>query len=203
MNEAKFGFEMRRIRVRLEDILPVRQVKNPQKAAGRYHTILASIREVGLIEPLMIHPQKGMPGKYLLLDGHMRHHALRELGETEADCLISTQDESYTYNARVNRLNPIQEHKMITRAVKNGVPPERIAAALNLPLVNIRASIIHRRIGLEQLDPAVDRLVNNLHFASPQRTVEMHPSDPYRHTAGISDPQHSETRLAMYRAAVR
>jgi hypothetical protein len=32
------------------------------------------------------------------------------LGETEADCLISTQDESYTYNARVNRLNPIQEH---------------------------------------------------------------------------------------------
>jgi len=138
MNEAKFGFEMRRIRVRLEDILPVRQVKSPQKAAGRYHTILA---EVGLIEPLMIHPQKGMPGKYLLLDGHMRHHALKELGETEADCLISTQDESFTYNAQVNRLNPIQEHKMIVRAVKNGVQPERIAAALNRPVVNIRASM--------------------------------------------------------------
>jgi ParB-like chromosome segregation protein Spo0J len=140
MNEAKFAFEMRRIRVLLEDILPVRQVKSPQKAAGRYHTILASIREVGLIEPLMIHPQKGMPGKYLLLDGHMRHHALKELGETEADCLISTQDESYTYDARVNRLNPIQEHKMITRAVKNGVPPERIAAAFNLPVENTYCS---------------------------------------------------------------
>ena len=34
MNEAKFGFEMRRIRVRLEDILPVHQVKSPHKAAG-------------------------------------------------------------------------------------------------------------------------------------------------------------------------
>jgi hypothetical protein len=63
----------------------------------------------------------------------MRYHALKELGQTEADCLISTEDESYTYNARVNRLNPIQEHKMITRAVKNGVRPERIAAALMSP----------------------------------------------------------------------
>ena len=88
----------------------------------------------------MIHPQKGMPGKYLLLDGHMRHHALKELGEAEADCLISTQDESYTYNARVNRLNPIQEHKMIMRAVKTGVQPERIAAALNLPVENTYCS---------------------------------------------------------------
>jgi ParB-like chromosome segregation protein Spo0J len=141
MNGAKLGFEMQKIRVRLDDILPVRQVKTPQKTAGRYHTILASIKEVGLIEPLMVHPQKGIPGKYLLLDGHMRYHALRELGETEAECLISTQDESYTYNARVNRLNPIQEHKMIVRAVKNGVQPERIAAALNLPVDSIRASM--------------------------------------------------------------
>lgn len=88
----------------------------------------------------MVHPQRA-GGKFLLLDGHMRYQALKELGHTEADCLVSTEDESYTYNARVSRINPIQEHKMITRAVKNGVQPERIAAALNLPVVNIRASM--------------------------------------------------------------
>jgi ParB-like chromosome segregation protein Spo0J len=126
MSDMKIGFEMRKIRVPLADILPVRQVKDPQKNIRRYRTIRESIREVGLIEPLVVHPQKGAPGKYLLLDGHLRCVALQELGETEADCIIASDDESFTYNARVNRLNPIAEHKMIMKAVNNGVRPERI-----------------------------------------------------------------------------
>lgn len=141
MSDAKLGFELRRLRLGVDDILPVRQIKDVEKEAGRYRAIVTSIKEVGLIEPLMVHPQKGVPGKYLLLDGHVRYQALKELGHTEADCLVSTEDESYTYNARVSRLNPIQEHKMITRAVQNGVRPERIAAALDLPLVSVRATL--------------------------------------------------------------
>lgn len=31
MNEAKFGFEMRRLRLGLDDILPVRQIKDTPK----------------------------------------------------------------------------------------------------------------------------------------------------------------------------
>ena len=133
MSTAKLGFELRTVRLALDLILPVRQIKDPQKSAGRYRSILTSIKEVGLIEPLVVHPQRDVPGRYLLLDGHIRCAALKELGETEADCIIATDDESYTYNARVNRLNPIQEHKMITKAVQHGVRPERIAAALNIP----------------------------------------------------------------------
>lgn len=141
MSDAKLGFEMRKLRLGLDAIFPVRQIKDVEKEAGRYGAIVTSIKEVGLVEPLMVHPQKGDPGKYLLLDGHMRYRALKELGHTDADCLVSTEDESYTYNARVNRLNPIQEHKMITKAVQHGVRPERIAAALNLPLVSIQATL--------------------------------------------------------------
>lgn len=137
----KLGFEMRKIRVPLADILPVRQVKDPQKNIRRYRIIRDSIKEVGLIEPLVIHPQKGAPGKYLLLDGHLRLVALQDMGETEADCIIANDDESFTYNARVNRLNPIAEHKMIMKAVNNGVRPERIAAALNLALRDVKASM--------------------------------------------------------------
>jgi ParB/RepB/Spo0J family partition protein len=141
MNDMKIGFEMRKIRVPLADILPVRQVKDPQKNIRRYRTIRESIKEVGLIEPLVVHPQKGAPGKYLLLDGHLRYVALQELGETEADCIIANDDESFTYNARVNRLNPIAEHKMIMKAVNNGVRPERIAAALNMSVRDVKASM--------------------------------------------------------------
>ncbi|MBI1178409.1 hypothetical protein GC207_13320 [bacterium] len=50
-----------------------------------------------------------------------------------ATCIIATDDESFTYNARVNRLPPIQCHKMIIKAVKNGVSTKRIAAALDMP----------------------------------------------------------------------
>src|ERR1017187_8152896 len=141
MSDAKIGFEMRKIRLSLAVILPVRQLKDPQKNIRRYQTIRASIKEVGLVEPLVVHPQKGGAGTYLLLDGHLRYFALKELGETEVDCIIANDDESFTYNARISRLAPIQEHKMIVKAVQNGVRPERIAAALDLPVRNVRASM--------------------------------------------------------------
>lgn len=141
MNELKLGFEMRRIRLPLSAILPLRQVKDSQKKVTRYKTIVASIKAVGLLEPLVVYPQKDGQGTYVLVEGNVRYAALKDLGETEADCIISTDDESFTYNARVNRLNPIQEHKMIMKAVKNGVQPERIAAALNLPLRDVKASM--------------------------------------------------------------
>jgi hypothetical protein len=141
MNEPKIGFEMRKIRLPLAVILPVRQVKNPEKTIYRYQTILASIKEVGLIEPLMVHPQKGGNGTYWVLDGHLRLEALKSLGEVEVDCIIANDDESYTFNARVSRLAPIQEHKMIVKAVRNGVKPEKIAAALNISVKNVRASM--------------------------------------------------------------
>ena len=141
MSEMKIGFEMRRVRIALADILPVRHVKDPQDNIKRYRTIRASIKEVGLIEPLVVYPQKGAPGKYLLLDGHLRHYALKDLGRTEAECIIASDDESFTYNARVNRLNPIAEHKMIMKAVQNGVKPEKIAAALNLSEADVKASM--------------------------------------------------------------
>ena len=141
MCEAKLGCEMRTVRLAMDAILPVRQIKDPNESGPRYKAIVSSIKEVGLVEPLVVHPAKGTAGKYLLLDGHFRYFALKELGHTEADCILSKDDEGFTYNARVNRLNPIQEHKMIMKAVQNGVRPERIATALNLPLRIVKATM--------------------------------------------------------------
>jgi len=139
MNDAKIGFELRKIQVPVDDILPVRQIKQPLKTVCRYKAIVVTVREVGLIEPLIIYPQKDAPGKYWLLDGHLRLLALKELGQTMADCIIARDDECFTYNARVNRVSPIQEHRMISKAVGMGVKPERIAEALNIPLRVVKA----------------------------------------------------------------
>jgi ParB-like chromosome segregation protein Spo0J len=152
MSELKLGFEMKKIRLPLGDILPVRQIGGQQRI-DRYPTIVKSIKQVGMVEPLMVHPQKGASGKYLLVDGHLRLHALRELGETEADCIIANDDESYTYNARISRMAPIQEHKMILK-------PERIAAALNVPLSHVQSSLtLLDGINQEAVDLLKDKLI--------------------------------------------
>jgi hypothetical protein len=141
MSEMKIGFELRKIRLVLENILPMRLVKAEEKATYRFKAIIGSIPEVGLVEPLVVYPQKDSPGKYMLKNGHLRYFALKDLGKTEADCLIATDDECYTYNARISRLPPIQEHKMIVKAVNNGVSPERLAVVLNMPLRVVQASM--------------------------------------------------------------
>ena len=137
-DEVKIGFEMQKIQIPLNDLLPLRLIKEPGKIT-RYKAILVSVKEVGLIEPLMIFPQPNVAGKYLILDGHLRWHVLKELGQTTADCILSRDDECFTYNARVSRITPIQEHRMIVKAVNQGVPPERIAAALNMPVRVVKA----------------------------------------------------------------
>lgn len=141
MSDAKLGFSMRKLRLPLENILPVRQINDEQKRASRYGIILASLKVVGLVEPLVVFSQKGQPGKYILLNGHMRYYAMRELGITSADCLVANDDECFTYNARISRLPAIQEHKMITRAVKSGASLDRIAAALNISPRLVQASM--------------------------------------------------------------
>jgi hypothetical protein len=140
MSEAKIGFEMRKVELPLEAVLPVRNIKNPLNLK-RYRAILSSMREVGMVEPLVVHPQRDKPDTYLLLDGHLRLHGLKALGKTKAECIISTDDESFTYNARINRLPPIQCHKMIVKAIRNGVKPQRIAGALDMPMATVRGLI--------------------------------------------------------------
>jgi hypothetical protein len=67
----------------------------------------------------------------------MRLEALKDMGETEVTCLISTDDEAFTYNKHINRLSTVQEHRMILRAIERGVPEEKIAQALNIDVRSI------------------------------------------------------------------
>lgn len=141
MSNPIVGFKFERLTVSLSRLLPVRHMSDPDKKITRYRSIISSIREIGVIEPLMVYPQNGKDDTYLIMDGHLRFYALRELGVKEVECLISTEDESFTYNARINRLSPIQEHAMITRAVKNGVAVDRIAAALDMDVREIKSRL--------------------------------------------------------------
>jgi hypothetical protein len=135
------AFDLNGVNLPVSAIFPIRQVKQSDNAWGKYRSMVSSIREVGLIEPLMVYPQRGSRGVYLLLDGHMRLKALIELGRTEAFCLISKDDDAFTYNDKVSRLSLIQEHAMIVRAIEKGVTEDQISKALSIDVSGIRAKV--------------------------------------------------------------
>lgn len=165
----------------LERILPTRLTGKNAAHTAKFHVILSSIRELGVIEPLVVYPEKVLNGKsgyYLLLDGHLRLEALKQLGGSEAICLISTDDEGFTYNRQINRLSAVQEHRMILAAINRGVPPERIAKVLSVNVDRIREK---QRL-LEGVAPEVvemfrDRMVGQRVFSilrkmKPIRQIE-------------------------------
>ena len=121
----------------LDLILPSRKAHVGILTTRKFMQIQASIKAVGLIEPLTVGPAEKKTGHRILLDGHLRLLALRTLEHTEAPCLESTDDESYTYNTRINRLSSIQEHLMLCRAVEKGVTARRLADALDLDISTI------------------------------------------------------------------
>lgn len=136
--QVPLAFDPQGMIVPITSILPLKHVKTSIRSSQKYQQVLASIREVGIIEPLIVFPQEGKTDSFLLLDGHIRLEVLRQLGETHARCLVATDDETYTYNKRVNRMATIQEHAMILKATRNGVSEERIAKVLKVDVASIR-----------------------------------------------------------------
>ena len=161
MSESPLGFIPEPLTLPLERILPLRKMSEGTLASRKFKQIAASLEAVGLIEPLSVgKPDKA--GQYVLLDGHMRLLALRQLGHTEVLCLVATDDESYTYNNRINRISSIQEHHMLRRAVERGVTPDRLAKALNVDV-----SQIHKKVSLlEGICLEAVELLKDQHFSA-------------------------------------
>lgn len=167
------------VSIPITSILPLKKLPATISSSRKYQCIAASIAEIGIIEPLMVYSQDKANSSYMLLDGHLRMHVAKELGRTAVDCLIANDDEAFTYNHKVNRLAPIQEHFMIRRAISNGVSEERIAKTLHVDV----ASICRKRDLLDGICPeAVELLkdraaaagaIREMRRVRPMRQIEM------------------------------
>ena len=172
------GFDLETYQVPLDHLLPSKKVQDGIIGSRKYMQLVSSIKEIGLIEPLsVIQPDPTKP-EFLLLDGHLRALALKTLGLDVAPCLLARDDETFTYNNRVNRLSTIQEHVMIRRAIERGVGKERLARAFNVKLnainrrVNLLDGISPEAVALlqdQQFTPDVTRILRNM---KPVRQVE-------------------------------
>lgn len=179
---VKMAFEPEGMVIAMDQLLPLRTVSETLKKSAKYQRIAASIRQIGVIEPIVVFPQNGTTGqkrRFLIVDGHLRHDVLKAMGEKEVFCLIATDDDSFTYNHKVNQISPIQEHFMIMKALENGVTEERIAATLNVDVAAIRK----RRDLLDGICPETVELLRDRRAAPgalrefrkvvPMRQIEM------------------------------
>src|ERR1700736_2761415 len=155
LEPVKMAFERQVVILPLSTIRPLKRVPDTVKQAMRYKRIVASIGEVGVVEPLVVARRQDDTGPYMLVDGHLRHAALSDLGNSEAPCLIADDDEAFTYNKRVNRLATIQEHYMIVKAIERGVSEEKLAKALNVDIKRIKT----KRTLLDGVCPEVAELL--------------------------------------------
>lgn len=177
--EMRIAFDINGIWIPLDRILPLRKVESDPNKSTIFARILKSIAELGVIEPLTVYPHKSEPEKYLLLDGHLRLNAIKHLGHKDVFCLVSTEDEAYTYNHKVSYVTPIQEHFMIMKALAQGVSEERIAGTLNVDVADIRkkrdllAGICPEAITLLKDRDAAPGALREMRKVKPMRQIEM------------------------------
>ena len=136
---VRYGFELEPMSIEIEKLLSSHKLPDDILQSSKYKQVRASIVEIGLIEPVTVVEADRAAGSFLVLDGHIRVVALKELGHSRVPCLQATDDEAYTYNNRINRLSAVQEHVMIRRALERGVSAERLAKALCINVKNIKA----------------------------------------------------------------
>lgn len=128
-------------------IITLRPLRERKVSKREYERILASIRAIGLIEPLVVYPDGE---SFLILDGTQRYRALLELGVEIVPCIVGKRREAFTGNRMVNRVSPVQENRMIEKSLEE-LDEQTIAAALGLSGIGHRM----KKTLLKQLHPDV------------------------------------------------
>lgn len=177
-NSIDKGFQGDPIELPLAGLIPSKNFDDTKLIySKKFLKVLSSMRSVGIIEPLIVFPAGD--GKYVLLDGHIRTMAAKKLEMPTLPCLVSRDDESFTYNSRVNRLATIQEHIMIKKALQRGLSEERLAEALDVDVRYIKKKaklldgICDEAVGLLKDYEFSFRVTELLRMMKPTRQVEV------------------------------
>jgi hypothetical protein len=154
------SFRQEVLEISVANLTALKEFDNRVVQTRKYKQLRASLEHIGLIEPLAVYPQPDH--NFLVTNGNLRLRILKELGVATARCTVALDDESYTYNRRVNALSPITEHFMILKAIANGVTEERIAIGLNIDVKEIR----QRRNLLDGICPEAVKLLKEKRVCS-------------------------------------
>ena len=135
--------------VRGIDVPIVKLIPRRERKVGKkyYQRIEASLRAVGMIDPLIVYPQGD---SYEILDGCLRYRILLEMGVETVPCLIANEREGFTGNRMVNQLSASQEMRMLRKSLEE-LDEKTIADALGMQGIKHRLNLgllkkLHERV---------------------------------------------------------
>src|SRR5690606_5006339 len=91
---VNLGFEDDCVTLPIDAILPLRTLGKNAKSSRKYRQIVASIAQIGIVEPPVVVRNPDKSATWLLLDGHLRIEALKDAAAQEVECPVSTDDEA-------------------------------------------------------------------------------------------------------------
>ena len=126
-------------------------------APGDVDALAGSIALLGQITPAIVRPDGD---RYVLVAGHKRYAALRQLGETEIRAEIRSAEAEHVERAAENvarsQLDPHQEARAVAAMLANGLTEDGAAQALGWPKARVTA-----RMRLLELPEAAQQMVGN------------------------------------------
>ena len=118
-------------------MIPIEQVQpnvdQPRKDAGDLRGLIESVREKGVLEPLLV---RYLPeaGKYMIISGERRYLASRAAGLTELPCIVKDVDDAETLeialieNLQRKDLTPFEEADGVQALIERfGMTHETVA----------------------------------------------------------------------------
>lgn len=144
--------------------LPIDQIEQdpeqPRKDFGVHgadNRLMVSLKEIGIQQPLGVVQKEN--DRYILIDGHRRHIAARELGMKTAPCRIYTklrkgELERIRFEVQNNRREwkPLERSEALNRIkVQKGFSNKELAACLGLSPTLIHFSLRLREQSIEYL----------------------------------------------------
>ncbi|AAT90132.1 chromosome partitioning protein ParB [Leifsonia xyli subsp. xyli] len=127
---------------RLANLSPVDIVPNPSQPRVEFDQneldeLVASIREVGVLQPVVVRPLRNQAGTYELIMGERRLRATKELGLDTIPAIVKdTADEAMLRDALLenlhrSQLNPLEEASAYQQLLADfGITQEELAARI-------------------------------------------------------------------------
>ncbi|MGN6127131.1 MAG: ParB/RepB/Spo0J family partition protein [Humibacter sp.] len=120
-----------------DDIVPNAQQPRTEFDAEAMEELVASIREVGVLQPVVVRPLTGQPGKYELIMGERRLRATKTLGLDAIPAVVKdTADEDMLRDALLenlhrSQLNPLEEASAYQQLLADfGITQEELATRI-------------------------------------------------------------------------
>ena len=155
--------------------VPVDQVHpspaNPRQTLHDIDELAASIRENGLIQPLVVQRVPGKPGVQIVA-GHRRHAAVQRLGWAKVPCIVRRDmlpDEELlamlVENGQRASLDPIEEARALRQLRDAGMSDGEIARKVGRSISTVRG-----RLSLLLLPPDEQEAVRAGHYSISHAT---------------------------------